>query len=51
MRRNNTKDQANCHGAAGAVLGVADGVETASDATKIRAAESDLTPKGEKPSK
>lgn len=29
------------HGAAGAVLGVADGVETASDATKIRKFESD----------
>jgi hypothetical protein len=29
------------HGAAGAVLGVADGVETASDATKIRKVESD----------
>jgi hypothetical protein len=28
------------HGAAGAVLGVADGVQTASDATKIRDAES-----------
>jgi hypothetical protein len=35
------------HGAAGAVLGVADGVETASDATKIRKVESD-EPQSEK---
>jgi len=39
------------HGAVGAVVGVADGVQTASDATKVRNVKSDASPEEEKQSK